>query len=99
MKLLIVSVHFEFADTIDQVLEEYGVSHYNRYSMVEGKDRDGRHMGTQVYPGSMTVFHAQVQEQRVDGIFEALDQFRQAKEAHRHLEAMLLPIEQRLAEE
>lgn len=99
MKLLVITTHFEFAEIVERVLDSNGVAHYNRFGMIEGKDRDGRHMGTQVHPGNMTVFHAQAMEDQIDPIFAELKRFREAKKAHRHLEALVLPIERRLNDE
>ena len=98
MKLLHVSFHFEYAEIIEQILDRHGVDDYARYSMIEGKDRDGKHFGTQVFPGNVTVIQAQVPDssERVDALFQELQAFREERDAHRHLQAFLLPVERRL---
>ncbi len=96
MKLLQISVHFEYTDTIDRLLEGFGVTDYVRYPMIEGKDCDGKHFGSQVFPGNITVFQAQVREEQIDSLFSDLRKFREQKSAHRHLQAIVLPVERRL---
>ncbi|MCK4342720.1 MAG: hypothetical protein KAY37_13465 [Phycisphaerae bacterium] len=96
MKLLHLSFHFEYAEIIEQILDRHEVSEYARYSMVEGKDRDGKHFGTQVFPGNVTVIQAQMPENKIDALFDDLQAFREEKDAHRHLQALILPIERRL---
>ena len=93
MKLLHLSFHFEYADIIERILDQHEVSEYARYSMVEGKDRDGKHFGTQVFPGNVTVFQAQVPDQAVESLFGDLRIFREEKEGHRHLAAIVLAVE------
>lgn len=96
MKLMHITVHFEYSDAIEAILDHHEIRDYARYSMREGKDRDGKHYGSQVFPGNTTIFQAQVPEEKVDGIFADLKKFRESKPAHRHLEALLLPVERRL---
>ena len=96
MKLLHISVHFEYAELIEQLLDRQGVIDYVAYPMLEGRDEEGRHDGTQVYPGNFTVIQAQVTTEMIDPIFQQLAQFREEKPAHHHLEAVTLPIERRL---
>lgn len=96
MKLLHLSFHFEYADIIERILDQHEVSEYARYSMVEGKDRNGKHFGTQVFPGNVTVIQAQVPEDKIDALFEDLQAFREEKDAHRHLQVLVLPIERQL---
>jgi hypothetical protein len=61
--------------------------------MIEGRDRDGKHYGSQVYPGSVVVVQAQVPAVRVDALLDDLRRFRDAKPAHAHLCALVLPVE------
>ena len=98
MKLVQIHVHFEYTDVIDAMLDRHGIAEFTRYSMMEGKDRDGKHYGTQVFPGNLTIFQAQVLEHRIDDLFAELERFRSSKPAHRHLQALVLPIERRLTE-
>lgn len=96
MKLLHLSFHFEYAEQIESILDRCEVRDYARYSMIEGSDRDGKHFGTQVFPGNVTVIQAQVPEDKIDGLFKELQAFREKKDAHRHLQALVLPVERRL---
>lgn len=96
MKLLHLSFHFEYADIITAILDSHTINDYVRYSMVEGKDRDGKHFGTQVFPGNVTAIQAQVPDEKVDALFADLQMFREQKDAHHHLQALVLPLERRL---
>jgi O-acetylhomoserine/O-acetylserine sulfhydrylase-like pyridoxal-dependent enzyme len=96
MKLVQITVHFEFADAIAEILDRHEVVNYVRYPMMEGRDRDGRHYGSQVFPGNTTVVAAQVPDERVDRLLGDLATFRDARHSHGHLEALVLPIERRL---
>jgi len=96
MKLLQLSFHFEYAEIIEPILDRHGIGDYTRYPMIDGKDRDGKHFGTQVFPGNVTVIQAQVPDEKVDALFEDLEAFREEKDAHRHLQALVLQVERRL---
>lgn len=96
MKLLHLSFHFEYGEMIESILDRHEVADYVRYSMVEGKDRDGKHFGTQVFPGNVTAIQAQVPDEKVDALLDDLQSFRQEKDAHRHLQALIIPVERRL---
>ncbi len=96
MRLVHLSFHFEYAEAVGSILDRHGIRDYARSSMVEGKDRDGKHFGTQIFPGNVTVIQAQVPEEMVDALFKDLQAFRDQKDAHRHLEAVVLPVERRL---
>lgn len=96
MKLVQISIHFEYTDFIDRLLAHHQVNDYVRYPMVEGKERDGKHFGSQVFPGSITVFQAQVAELHLGPLFDDLRTFRDQKTAHSHIQALVLPIEERL---
>ncbi len=96
MKLLHITFHFEYADEIEKILDKNEIENFVRYSMCEGRDRDGKHYGTQVYPGSTTVVQAQVPDEGMAQMLQDLKAFRDKKMAHRHLEAVVLPIEKLL---
>ena len=96
MKLVQIHVHFEYTDVIDAMLDRHGVVESVRYPMMEGRDRDGKHYGTQVFPGNFTIIQAQMEPGRIDALFDELERFRLAKPAHHHLQAFVLPIERRL---
>jgi hypothetical protein len=81
---------------IEAILDRLAISDFIRLPMVEGKDEDGKHFGTQVFPGNSSVVLAQVPEESVDGLFAQLAHFRAAKPAHQHVQALMVPIERRL---
>jgi hypothetical protein len=96
MKFMHITFHFEYADEIEEILDRNQIENFVRYTMCEGRDRDGKHYGSQVYPGSTTVVQAQVADEKIEQIFGDLKDFRDKKTAHRHLEAVVLPIEKLL---
>lgn len=96
MKLLRVVVHFEYGDAVEGMLDRHGVEHFVRYPRMEGKDAEGKHFGSQVFPGSVSVLEAQVAEEKLEALLEELARFRAARPAHGHLEALVLPVERRL---
>lgn len=98
MKFVHITFRFEYSDEIEQILDRNGVENYVRYQMQEGKDRDGKHYGTQVFPGSTTVVQARLSDEGVDALFSDLKDFRQRKDAHRHLEALAMPVERLLGQ-
>lgn len=96
MKFMHITFHFEYADDIEHILDRHEIENFVRYPMREGRDRDGKHYGTQVYPGSTTVVQAQVPDEKVPEMLGDLKAFRDKKGSHRHIEALVLPVEQRL---
>ena len=96
IKLVMIHFRFEYADEMEAILDRLGVASYVRYPMMEGKDRDGKHDGTQTFPGNISTIHVQVDETAVDRLFADLRRFREQKPAHAHLEAFVLPIERHL---
>ena len=99
MKLVQITFRFEFADAVERILARHDINRFVRWPMIEGEDSDGRAYGTKVYPGSITVINARVPEERVDDLMDDLQEFRMEREAHRHLDAVVLPVERRLADE
>jgi hypothetical protein len=93
MKFLHLTFHFEFADAIERILEKNAIRNFVRHAMVAGKDIDGRHDGTKVFPGHVTVVQARVPEEKLDAVLEDLETFKKDKKAHGHLEAMIIPVE------
>jgi hypothetical protein len=96
MKLLHLTFHFEYGERIEAILDRHEIRDYVRLPMMEGKDLEGKHYGSQVFPGSTSVVQAQVPEDKVEGVFEDLRAFKEERRSHRHLEALLLPVEARL---
>lgn len=98
MKLVHITFHFEFAGEIEQILDEHEVANYVRVPMVEGKDDEGKHQGTQVHPGNVTLVQAMVAPDRLDGLMDALNEFRQARQTHEHIQALVLDVQRRLGD-
>jgi hypothetical protein len=93
MKLVQITVHFEYTEIVEEMLDRHGIDHYVRYPMMEGKDRDGKHFGSQVFPGNVTIFQAQTPDDTVEPLLGELRVFRDERRAHHHLQAIVLPIE------
>ena len=97
MKLLHVTYHFEFSDRIEIILDEHDIQNYVRYTPVAAKDCDGRHYGSKVFPGHNSVVQAQVPDAAAESLFEKLKEFKEAAEAHHHLNAVMLAVDDYLA--
>ena len=96
MKLVQVRLHFEYTDEIEQILDRHGLQHWVRHPRIEGRDGEGKHTGSQAFPGSVSVVEARVDDARLDALLDDLRSFRDAKPAHRHVDALVLPIERTL---
>jgi hypothetical protein len=96
MKFLHLTYHFEYAEAIEDIMDQHDIENFTRYSMMEGRDSEGKHFGTQVYPGNVSVVQAQVPEKILDELMKSLRDFRDARDSHEHLEAVVLPIDRRL---
>lgn len=93
MKLMWIHYHFEFSDSIEDILDKWNIRNFVRYAMVAGKDHNGKHYGSKVYPGSSSVVQALVPDERVDRLLDSLKDFKESKDSHRHLTAAVLPVE------
>ncbi|MCC5860808.1 MAG: hypothetical protein JJT93_02745 [Gammaproteobacteria bacterium] len=96
MKFVHLSFPFEYMDEIEALLDQHAIRNYARYPRVHGRDPRGKHFGTQVFPGNFTVVQALVEDEALPALMNALRAFRDAREAHRGTEAVVLPIEERL---
>ncbi len=96
MHLVQITFHFEFWEKIEPILDECRINHFVLFPAVRGKDSEGKHYGSQIFPGSVSVVQAQVKDEDLDGLFDALESFRRQRQAHRHLEAVVLDIARRL---
>ncbi len=96
MKLLHITFHFEYSEDIEAILDRHGISDFVRIPMVEGKDSDGKHYGDQVFPGNSSIVQAQVAEEILEDLLADLKAFKEEKESHYHLQALVLPVERRL---
>jgi hypothetical protein len=99
MKLVQVNFHFEYADVVDGIVERHQVRNYVRHPRIVGYDSEGKHDGTQVFPGNTAVIQALVEDERVDPLLAELARFRDEKRAHRHVEAFVMPVERQLSVE
>ena len=95
-KLVHISYPFEYNGMIERLLDRQPITHYVRYPLVDSKDEDGKHFGTQVFPGNAAVVVAQVADDDLDALFDALREFRDEKPAHAPLQAVVVPIERTL---
>jgi hypothetical protein len=93
MKLVHITVRFEFTDDIEAILDRHGVGQFVRIPMAEAMDRDGKHFGNKTYPGSGSLVQALVDDAAVGPLLEDLRGFKEGKESHRHLRAVVLGIE------
>jgi len=96
MKLLFIMYHFEYSEEIEAILDKHRIQDYVRHPMLESKDIDGKHFGSQVYPGNSSMVQAMIDEDTVQPIMDELQAFQQAKTSQHHVQAFVLPIEQRL---
>ncbi len=96
MKMLVITYHFEFSEYIEELLDNYAIRDYIRISQVEAKDCDGKRFGSKVFPGNSSLVQAQVPEEKLEDILADLKAFKESRVAHHHLEALVLPVEQRL---
>ncbi len=93
MKLIHITFRFQYSEDIDKMLDAHGVADYARYPMVHGKDIDGKHFGSKIFPGNFTVVQAIVQDDTANALMKDLDRFRKGKRARYHLRAAVMPIE------
>ncbi len=93
MKFVHITFRFQYAENIDKLLDKHGVADYVRYPMVQGRDSDGKHFASKVFPGNITTIQAIIPDDIVDGFLQDLSTFRNAKAARNHLRAVVLPIE------
>lgn len=96
MKWLHISFHFEFSETIEKMLDDHDISDFVQYSMIQGKDCDGKHHGSKVYPGNLAVFQALVPDEKAEDLLRDLKAFKDEKDAHCHLQALLFSIEKNI---
>lgn len=93
MKLVIVSVHFEYTEALAELIDRHQACHYFVYPRVDGRDSEGFHEGSQVHPGNLAAFHIRMGDDTVQTLLDDLNGFRLEKKAHHHLEAMVLNVE------
>lgn len=96
MHLVQIIFHLEFSEEIETILDERQIEHFVRFPAAWGKDRDGKHYGNQAFPGSMSIVQVMIRDENIDELLECLKEFRAMGQAHRHLEALVLPVARRL---
>jgi hypothetical protein len=96
MKLLHVTFQFQFQEEIEAILMDNDIQHFVTLPMMEGRDETGRHEGSQVFPGNLTVIQAQIPDDMVNHVLNDLQSFRGEKDSQRHIQAMVLPVEKSL---
>lgn len=99
MKLVRITVQVQYTGDIERILVDRQLPAWTCQRRVAGRDLDGRHEGSQAFPGSITAFDVRTPDDRVDDLLAALEQFRDARPTHRHLEAYVLPVERTLTPE
>ena len=98
MKFVHITFRFQYTDDIDKMLDDHGITDYMRYPMMQGKDIEGKHFGTKIFPGNFTVIQALVEDGKVAGLLEDIRAFRKSKPARHHLRAVVMPVESCLGE-
>jgi hypothetical protein len=93
MKFLHIAFRFEYAEKIEEVLDRHELQDYVRYSMAEGRDRDGKHFGTKAFPGNTSVVQAQVPDESLEELLTDLKRFKEEKSARGHIRVLVLPVE------
>jgi len=93
MKLVLVTYRFEYEDRIEAILDAAEVVNFIRIPMAQGGDADGRHFGTQVHPGHMSQVQALLDDSGAKTLLEQLRSFKQEKQAHEHLVAACVQVE------
>ncbi|WP_027366896.1 PG0541 family transporter-associated protein [Desulfocurvibacter africanus] len=95
-KLVHIFHRFEFKEAVEAILDRHGIDSFVRLPMAEGRDKDGKHHGSQVFPGNMSLVQALVDEERIDGLLEELRRFKQSRPAHEHLRVTVVTVERTL---
>ncbi|MDZ7826992.1 MAG: hypothetical protein U5R48_14455 [Gammaproteobacteria bacterium] len=70
MKLVMASVHFEYTDVIEQIIDRHPVPHYLVHPRIEGRDSEGFHEGSQVHPGNLAALHLRMADEDVDALLD-----------------------------
>jgi hypothetical protein len=96
LKLLHLTFHHEFSDAVERILDRHEISDFVMHPMVHGRDSDGKHFGSKVHPGSITLVQALVEDVRLPALLEEVKAFRDEKSSHAHLRAAVIPVEEEL---
>jgi hypothetical protein len=95
MKLLYLTLEYQYAPRVVEVLENRGVANYLYVPRVHGRDAAGRHEGSQVFPGYMAMFWVHLEDQDPA---ELLSEIRgeEGETKRKNLSALVLDVEKRL---
>jgi len=93
MKLVHITFQFQYAEAIDAILAEHEIRDYVRHPRIAGRDADGKHDNSQAFPGHLASVDAFVDNDTVDALLDALEEFRTEKTAHEHLRAAVMPVD------
>jgi hypothetical protein len=93
MKLVHITFQEQYTEAVEGILGHLEVASWVRHRRVDGRDLDGRHEGSQAFPGAVTVIEVRMRDEVVGELLERLEAYRTAKRVHRHLEALVLPVE------
>lgn len=99
MKLLHITFQSQYIASLESLLLDHGLTAWARHSRAAGRDVEGLHDQSQAFPGSVAVIQVQVPDELLDEVLDDIEEFRLAKGTHRHLEAVVLPVERRLGPE
>lgn len=94
LKVVHCSVQSQYVEAVDDILSAHGVRDYVRHPRAQGRDAEGPHRGDKIFPGNIASFWAYVPTDRLEALLDDLRSFREASEAHAHLRAAVLPVEQ-----
>ena len=96
MKLLHLTFRHEFSGAVEQILDRHEICDFVWHPMAQGRDRDGKHYGSKVYPGSTAVVQALVEDDRLEKLLKDLKAYREEKTSHAHLCAAVISVEKLL---
>jgi hypothetical protein len=96
MKLVMIAYRFEYNEQVERILSENGIENFIRHPSTDGGEREGKHYGSKVHPGHMAQVWAQVADDNLDALMDALNEFRQSQQAREHLTALVLGVEREL---
>lgn len=94
MKLLRIIVQMQYLETIESIIEDNGARFYISHRVLRGRDSEGKHEDNRVYPGAMALVEAELQDEAVEDVADALEHWRTEREVHGHLRMTLHPMQE-----
>ena len=95
MKLVRITFRFEFWDAVEAILDENEITDFTRVDCA-GRDRDGKHYGSKVFPGRMMLVEALVEDDATPDLLAGLRAFRESKKAQEHMRAAVIEVGEQL---